>query len=348
MSKRDYYEVLDVAKNASESEIKKAYRRLAMKYHPDRNEGNEESGAKFKEAGEAYAILSNSQERAAYDQFGHAGVSLNKGRGGSATTQSNFRDVFGDVFGDIFGGQNQQQARAGADLEIQENISLEEAMHGTTVEIEIPATKICDYCKGEGRIFVRQSFVTMEQTCPACQGSRQVADPSKTTKKLSVKTPAGIDTGDRIRLSDEGYEGSNGGPKGNLYVTVNVEEHPIFEREGNDLHCEVPIDFAIACLGGEIELPTIDGKIKLKIPPETQTNRTFRLRGKGVEPLRGSMTGDMLCHIVIETPVNLSKEQKEMLREFNTSLEEDGKNHSPKSNRWFDSVKNFFNGIKGG
>lgn len=358
MSKRDYYEILGVSKNASEAEIKKAYRRLAMKHHPDRTSGDKESEAKFKEANEAYEVLSDAQKRAAYDQFGHAGVGAGAGGPGGfggfqGGAQGGFGDVFGDIFGDIFGargaGQQQRadQPQRGPDIQIQKDITLEQAVHGTTVQVEIPATKTCDYCKGAGAIRTQQGFFSMQQTCPACQGSGQVRDGSKAAKKLSVKIPAGVDTGDRVRLNGEGYEGANGGPKGDLFVVVNVKPHDIFQREGNHLHCEVPIDFITACLGGEIELPTLDGKVKLKIPAETQTNKTFRLRGKGVKALRGGMTGDMLCHVVVETPVNLSKAQKEQLSQFDQSLKADGKNHSPKSSSWFDGVKKFFNGMKG-
>lgn len=358
MSKRDFYEILGVSKNASEADIKKAYRRLAMKYHPDRNSGDKAAESKFKEANEAYEILSDQQKRAAYDQFGHAGVDPNMrgpggGFGGGAQTGAGgYSDAFGDVFGDIFGrrggGQRQQanQPQRGADVQIQTSITLEQAVHGTTVQVSVPATKVCDYCKGAGYIHMQQGFFAMEQPCPSCQGTGQVKDPTKPAKKLSVKIPAGVDTGDRVRLAGEGYAGAHNGPKGDLFVIVQVQPNKVFERHGNDLHCEVPIEFVTACLGGEIELPTLDGKVKLKIPPETQTNKTFRLRGKGVKSLRGSATGDMMCHVIVETPVNLSKEQKAMISAFDQSIKDDGKNHSPKLTTWLDSVKQFFSGKK--
>jgi len=352
MDKRDYYEVLGVQKNASEAEIKKAYRKLAMKYHPDRNAGDKESEKKFQEIGEAYEVLSDAQKRAAYDQFGHAGMNMGGGFGGAQGfgNAQGFGDVFGDIFGDIFGGgrgrgqqQDPNRPQRGADVQMQREITLEDAVHGTTVEVEIPATKTCDYCKGAGAVTMQQGFFAMQQTCPACRGSGQVSDPSKSARKLSVKIPAGVDNGDRVRLSGEGYEGSNKGPSGDLFVQVLVKPHSIFQRDGNDLHCEVPIDFVTACLGGEIDMPTLDGKVKLKIPAETQTNKKLRLKGKGVKALRSGITGDLFCHVVVETPVNLNKEQKELLKQFQDSLG-DAKKHSPRSASWFDGVKSFFKG----
>lgn len=355
-TQRDYYDILGVSKTASAAEIKRAYRKLAMQHHPDRNSGDKDSEAKFKEASEAYEVLSDQQKRTAYDQFGHAGVNGQGGPGGfggfgGGAGAQGFGDVFGDIFGDIFGGarggargqQRADQPQRGADVQVQETITLEQAVHGTTIKLSIPATKTCDYCKGAGAVQMQQGFFAVQQSCPACQGSGQIRDTAKSAKTISVKIPAGVDTGDRVRVAGEGYDGANKGPKGDLFVVVRVSDHDIFQREGNNLHCEVPIDFVTACLGGEIELPTLDGKVKLKIPAETQTNKVFRLRGKGVKALRSGTMGDMLCHVVVETPINLSKEQKAQLESFKTSLEKDNKNHSPKSAGWIDKVKTFFN-----
>ena len=344
MSKRDYYELLGVARNASDQEIKRAYRKLAMKYHPDKNPDNKEAEAKFKEINEAYEILRDSQKRAAYDQFGHAGVdpSMGGGFGQGQAGAGGFNDMFGDIFSDLFGGRGGGgggRSNRGADLQIEREISLNEAVHGTTVKIDIPATKTCDYCKGAGVVRMQQGFFAVEQHCPACGGSGQVQDANGKAKNLSVKLPAGVDNGDRIRVTGEGYKGEGG--SGDLYVLVRVKSHDIFQRDGNNLHCEVPVDFVTACLGGELEIPTIDGKVKLKIPAETQTNKTFRLRGKGVKSLRGSSVGDLMCHVVIETPVKLDKKQKELLQAFQKSLG-DGDKHRPKSSSFFDKVRRFF------
>ena len=375
MAKKDYYEVLGVTKGASEEEIKKAYRRLAMKYHPDRNEGNKEAEAKFKEANEAYEVLSDAKKKAAYDQFGHAGVdpSMGGGAGGFHGAQGQgFEDLFG-MFGDIFGGRGgggrgQAQARRGSDLQYNMQLTLEEAVHGVTKEIQVPTYASCKTCKGsgskkdsgkttcstchgQGAIRMQQGFFSMQQTCPKCHGTGQVIkDPcekchgsgrERETKKLSVKIPAGVDSGDRIRLAGEGEAGEQGAPAGDLYVQMHVQEHSIFKREGSDLYCEVPVSFTMACLGGELEIPTLEGKVKLKIPAETQSDKVLRLRGKGVKQLRGNHTGDLLCRVLVETPVNLTKAQKELLQQFEKSLE-DGKNHNPKSQGWFDGVKKFF------
>lgn len=345
MSKRDYYELLGVSRNASEQELKRAYRKLAMKYHPDKNPDNKEAEAKFKEINEAYEILSNSQKRAAYDQFGHAGVDPSMGGGGQG---QGFNDVFGDIFGDLFGGGRGRgggahQAQRGADMQVEREITLEQAVHGVTLDLSIPATKTCDYCKGAGVVRMQQGFFAMEQNCPACHGSGQASDPQGKAKSLSVKIPAGVDNGDRVRLSGEGYAGANNGPKGDLFVSIRVKSNELFQRDGQNLHCEVPIDFVTACLGGELEVPTLDGKVKLKIPAETQTNKVFRLRGKGVKSLRGGGMGDLLCHVVVETPVKLDKSQKELLKQFQKALSDNDK-HRPKSGSWFDKVKQFFEG----
>lgn len=345
-SQRDYYEVLGVAKGVSDEDLKKAYRRLAMKHHPDRNPNNKEAEKTFKEINAAYEVLSDAQKRALYDQFGHAGVDPNAmGAGGGGGFQGGGQS-FNDIFGDLFGGGRRSgsgpRAQKGPDVQYGHQITLEEAVHGSTTEIHIPATKTCTHCKGSGVVHVQQGFFAMQQGCPYCQGSGQAEDRSKKGRTLSVKIPAGVDDGDRVRLSNEGYPGQNGGPNGDLFVMIQVKPHEFFEREGSNLHCEVPISFFMACLGGELEVPTLDGKVKLKIPPETQTNKLFRLRGKGVKALRSGGVGDLLCKVVIETPVHLTKEQKALLENFDGALEKDRKDHNPRSKSWFDSMKKFF------
>ncbi|GGP80323.1 molecular chaperone DnaJ [Shewanella ulleungensis] len=371
MSKRDYYEVLGVARDTSEREIKKAYKRLAMKYHPDRNPGDKAAEASFKEIKEAYEILTDSDKKAAYDQFGHAGVDPN--RGGHGGGQGDFGDIFGDVFGDIFGGGRrgggQRQAARGSDLRYNLELSLEEAVRGLTKELRIPTLAACDLCDGsgakkgssattcgtchgQGQVQMRQGFFAVQQACPTCHGrGKIIKDPCskchgegrvEKSKTLSVKIPAGVDTGDRIRLTGEGEAGEFGAPPGDLYVQVSVREHAIFTRDANNLYCEVPISFSKAALGGEIEVPTLDGKVSLKIPTETQTGRMFRLRGKGVKSVRSHAVGDLLCKVVMETPVNLNEKQKELLREFEATLTGESKKHSPKAEGFFDGVKKFF------
>ena len=381
MSKRDYYEVLGVEKGASASEIKKSYRRVAMKYHPDRNPDDEQAEEKFKEASEAYEILSDDQKRAAYDQYGHAGVDPQMGgAGGGGFGGSAFSDIFGDVFGDIFGGGGAGGGRGrggsmrGADLRYNLELSLEQAVHGDTLKIKVPtlvtcevcdgtgakkgsSPKTCPTCNGQGQVRMQQGFFSVQQTCPTCRGSGTViSDPCNNchgegrveqTKTLSVKVPPGVDTGDRIRLTGEGEQGAAGGPPGDLYVQVHVREHKIFERDGKNLYCDVPIGFPDAVLGGELEVPTLGGRVKLKIPPETQTGRMFRLRGKGVVPVRGGSAGDLMCRIVIETPINLSREQLDLVKQLQASLEEGSAKQSPKKSSWFEGVKSFFDEMKG-
>ncbi len=374
MSKRDYYEVLCVEKTASEVEIKKAYRRLAMKHHPDRNPGDSQAEAKFKEAKEAYEVLSDAQKRAAYDQFGHAGVDQGAGMGGGPG--GNFSDIFGDVFGDIFGGgggRRGERVYRGSDLQYNLELSLEEAVQGKTVKIRVPtyvkcnkcngtgakkgsSPETCSTCQGMGQVRMQQGFFSLQQTCPSCHGSGKVIkDPCDAChgegriqdyKTLSVKVPAGVDTGDRIRLSNEGEAGQNGGPPGDLYVHVHVKPHDIFTREGSDLYCEVPINIATAALGGTLDVPTLDGRISLKVPSETQSGKLFRLRNKGVRSVRGGLQGDLLCRVIVETPVKLNARQKELLEEFQATLEEGGKSHSPKAHSWLDGVKKFFDNMK--
>lgn len=377
MSKRDYYEVLGVQKNATEAEVKKAFKKMAMKHHPDRNPDNKESEEKFKEAKEAYDILSNAQKRAAYDQFGHAGVDPSMGGGGGrgGAGAGNFSDVFGDVFGDIFGGGGggRSNVRRGSDLRYNLELSLEDAVAGTTVKIRVPTLVACESCggsgakkgtspmtcstcHGQGQVRMQQGFFSLQQTCPRCHGNGKViADPCtachgqgrvEKQKTLSVKVPAGVDNGDRIRLAGEGEAGESGGPAGDLYVQMYVKEHPIFQREGNDLFCEVPISFTTAALGGELEVPTLNGRVKLKVPAGSQTGKQFRLRGKGVKSVRGPQVGDLLCRVAIETPVQLTGRQKELLQELESSLGGDNGSHSPRHSSWLDGVKKFFDDMK--
>ncbi|MFV0478808.1 MAG: molecular chaperone DnaJ [Parahaliea sp.] len=374
MSKRDYYEILGVERSADEKEIKKAYRRVAMKYHPDRNPDDPEADHKFKEATEAYEVLTDREKRSAYDQFGHAGVDPNMG-GGSGFGGGSFSDIFGDVFGDIFGGGGRSRGgpQRGSDLRYTLDVSLEDAVRGTTVEIRVPTLTTCDECDGSGsrkgsspvtcstcggmgQVRMQQGLFAVQQTCPTCRGrGKTISDPCRKchgqgrverSKTLSVKVPPGVDTGDRIRLSGEGEAGPEGGPPGDLFVQISVRQHPIFERDGKNLYCEVPITFVDAALGGELEVPTLDGRVKLKIPAETQTGKLFRLRGKGVKPVRGGSVGDLLCRAVVETPVNLNKTQKELLKEFQESLGQGGNAQSPRQNSWFEGVKNFFEDMK--
>ena len=372
MSKRDYYDILGVEKDADEKAIKKAYRRLAMKYHPDRNSDDPDAVEKFKEATEAYEVLADDEKRAAYDRFGHAGVDPQMGGGGFQGGAGNFSDIFGDMFGDIFGGgpRGRSGSQRGADLRYQLDLDLEEAVRGTKVKIQVPTleecghcngsgsedgkTETCSTCNGMGQVRMQQGFFAIQQTCPRCHGSGKIIrNPCKkchgegrvqSNRTLEVKIPAGVDTGDRIRLAGEGEAGRLGGGNGDLYVQINVRPHPIFERDGANLHCEVPVSFVDATLGGELEVPTLDGRVKLKIPAETQTGKLFRLRGKGVRPVRGGMPGDLLCRVVLETPVNLTEAQKDILRQFHSETQ--GQKHSPKKTSWFDGVKQFFEDMK--
>ncbi len=373
MSKRDYYEILGVSKDVSEKELKKAYRRVAMKYHPDRNPGDKEAEDKFKEASEAYEVLADAQKRAAYDQYGHAGVEGAGGMGGGGFGGGGFSDIFGDVFGDIFGGGGGGRGgpARGADLRYNLDLSLEEAVKGKTVKIKVPtlvacspcggsgakpgsSPTTCTTCGGHGQVRMQQGFFSVQQTCPTCRGKgKMISDPCSSchgqgrveeTKTLSVKVPPGVDTGDRIRLSGEGEAGADGGPAGDLYVQVHVREHEFFQRDGKNLYCEVPISIFEACLGGEIEVPTLDGRVKLRVPPETQTGKLFRLRGKGVSSVRGGAPGDLMCRVVLETPVNLNKEQKDLLEKLRDSMK--GKQHSPRQESWFEGMKNFFGDMK--
>jgi len=370
MSQRDYYEVLGVERNASDADLKKAYRKLAMKYHPDRNNDDPETAeAKFKEVKEAHEILKDPEKRSAYDQFGHDGVNQQGGGFGGG-----FGDAFGDIFGDIFGGGRGRQSQVfrGADLVYQMQMTLEESAFGIEKEISIPkkiacetcdgsgakpgtSPETCHQCNGQGQVIMQQGFIQMQQACPVCHGSgKQIKDPCTTchssgvveeNKTLSVKIPAGVETGDRIRLRGEGEAGENGGPAGDLFIQVAVKPHEIFERDGQNLHCEVPISFATATLGGNIQVPTLTGDLKLKIPAETQTNKVFRLRGKGVASARNSTMGDLYCRVMIETPVKLSNKQKELLREFDQTMDDSREKYSPKDSSWKDKVKSFIDGL---
>jgi len=380
MAKRDYYTVLGLNRDASEEDVKKAYRKLAMKFHPDRNPDDKTTEEKFKEAKEAYEVLTDARKRAAYDQFGHAGVDPSVGFGaagargfGGPEGFGGFADAFGDIFGEIF-GQSARGSRGngvfrGADLRYNLDLSLEEAARGADVKIRIPTMetcetchgsgakpgtepKTCPTCHGRGEVRVSQGFFSIQQTCPTCHGTGKIVpDPCMTChgagrikkhKTLSVKIPAGVDQDDRIRLKDEGEGGTNGGPSGDLYVVINLKRHPMFQREGADLHCEMPISFATAALGGEIDIPTLDGHAKIKIPPETQTGQVFRLRNKGIRPVRGSVQGDLYCHLAVETPVRLTARQKELLRELEASTQADPEAHSPRAKSFFDKVRDFF------
>jgi molecular chaperone DnaJ len=374
MAKRDYYEILGVSRTAPADEIKKSYRRLAMKYHPDRNKDDETAGAKFKEAKEAYDVLSNADKRAAYDRFGHDGVRAGAGGGPGGFSAEGFGDIFGDVFGDIFGGGRQRgsQVFRGADLGYELKLELERAVSGDTVTIEVPTQVSCDSCDGSGakpgtepvkcttcggagQVRMQQGFFSIQQTCPACKGAgTTIGDPCerchgrgrvRKTKTLSVKVPPGVDDGDRIRLSGEGEAGRNGGPPGDLYVEIRVKPHKLFTRDGADLACEVPISIGTAALGGEIELPTLDGNVSLKIPGGTQSGKVFRLRGKGVNTVRDPRKGDLFAQVAVETPVHLTAEQKELLEKFEESIKSGGEKHSPRAGGWLDTVKRFFDRI---
>ena len=373
MAKRDYYEVLGVNRDASDEDIKKAYRKLAMKWHPDRNPDNPKAEERFKEAKEAYEILTDAQKRPIYDQFGHAGVdqaAAGAGAAGAGAGFGNFADAFGDIFSDIFGGgRGRSNVYRGADLRYNLEISLEDAARGTETRIRIPAMEECATCKGSGakpgtspttcptcqghgQVRMQQGFFSIQQTCPRCHGTGKiVASPCQTCggagrvkqhKTLAVKIPAGVDEGDRIRLSGEGEAGTNGGPSGDLYVVIHLKPHSVFTRDHNDLHCEMPISITAAALGDDIEIPTLDGYAKIKVPGGTQTGQMFRLRGKGIKGVRSSGHGDLICHVAVETPVNLTPRQKELLQELEAINLKDNGRHNPRAKSWMDKVKEFF------
>jgi molecular chaperone DnaJ len=376
MSKKDFYETLGVGRNADDAEIKKAYRKLAMKHHPDRNQDNPNAEEKFKEVKEAYEMLSDPQKRAAYDQYGHAGVDPNMGGGGGGFGGGHpFGDAFGDVFGDIFGGRGQQrggpQVYKGSDLRYTMEVDLEDAAHGKVTQIRVPSwdncntcegtgaekgskPETCPTCDGHGQVRMSQGFFSVQQTCPKCHGTGKYnpkpcktchgEGKTKTNKTLEVNIPAGIEDGMRIRNSGKGEPGINGGPAGDLFVEVHIRRHAVFERDGIDLHCTVPISFTKAALGGDIEVPTLHGGAHMTIPEGTQTGQKFRLRGKGMPHVRSASTiGELYVHVTIETPVKLTNEQKDLLMQFDMSLKENGDKHNPQSKGWFDKVKGFFN-----
>ena len=375
MSKRDYYEVLGVNRDAGDDEIKKAYRKLAMKFHPDRNPDNKDAEEKFKEAKEAYEMLSDPQKKAAYDRYGHAGVDPSMGAGpGAQGFEGGFADAFGDIFGDLFGGAGggrggRSNVYRGADLRYNLEITLEEAARGAEKTIRIPTVeecgtchgsgakpgtqpKPCPTCNGHGQVRVQQGFFSIQQTCPKCHGSGKIIpDPcrdcggagrTKKQKTLEVKIPAGIDDGMRLRHAGHGEPGLNGGPPGDLYVEIHIRKHAVFERDHDDLHCEMPISITTAALGGEIEIPTLEGMARLKIPAETQSGKVFRLRGKGIKNVRSHVHGDLMCHVVVETPVSLTERQKELLREFEEISSGNATRHNPKAQGWMDKVRDFF------
>ena len=371
MAKRDYYDILGVQKSATDDELKKAYRRLAMKHHPDRNPDDENSHENFKEAKEAYEILMDSGKRSAYDRFGHAGVdSAARGPGGPGGFHGDVGDIFGDIFGVIFGGGRRggQQRQRGADLRFSLDLDLEDAVRGLTKEIKVPTLgkcktcdgsgakdgkkETCSTCGGVGQVRMQQGIFSVQQTCPACRGAGQrISNPCpachgqgrvRETRTLSVKIPAGVDSGDRIRLAGEGEAGMAGAAAGDLYVEVRVRPHGIFERDGDELYCEVPIVFTLAAMGGELEIPTLNGQVKLKIPQETQTGRMFRLKGKGVKSVRSHRTGDLMCRVVVETPVKLTREQRDLLKQFEQSYTNDNTVHNPRAHSWLKGVREFF------
>jgi molecular chaperone DnaJ len=375
MAKRDYYEVLGVPKNASDEDIKKAYRKLAMKFHPDRNQGDAEAEVKFKEAKEAYEMLSDAEKRGAYDQYGHAGVDPNmRGGPGGAQGFGGFADAFGDIFGDIFGQARRQQGGGrqvyrGNDLSYAMEVTLEEAAEGKEAQIRIPSwdecdtchgtgakpgtsAKTCNTCQGSGSVQMRQGFFSVQQTCPHCRGAGKIIpDPCTTChgqgkvkqqKTLEVKIPAGIDSGMRIRSTGNGEPGTNGGPAGDLYIEIRIKKHDIFERDGDDLHCAVPISFTTAALGGEIHVPTLQGEAAIDLPEGTQTGKQFRLRGKGIKGVRSSFPGDLYCHITVETPVKLTEHQRKLLKELDESLKKGGNKHSPNEEGWAEKLRSFF------
>jgi len=381
MAKRDYYETLGVPKNASDDDIKKAYRKLAMKHHPDRNQGDDakKSEEKFKEAKEAYEMLTEPQKRAAYDQYGHAGVDPNMGRGGGAGGEGmgGFAEAFGDIFGDIFGGAGGGQRRGpggqqvfrGSDLSYAMEITLEEAAAGKETQIRIPAYESCETCKGSGAkpgtqpktcstcngagtVHMRQGFFSIQQTCPHCHGTGKIIPEPCTTcsgqgkvkknKTLEVKIPGGINEGMRIRSSGNGEPGTNGGPAGDLYIEIRIKQHEIFERDGDDLHCTVPIGLTTAALGGGIEVPTLGGKAEIELPEGTQHGKTFRLRGKGIKGVRSSYPGDLYCHVSVETPIKLTEHQRKLMKELDDAFRKAGDRHSPTTKTWSDRVKDLF------
>jgi molecular chaperone DnaJ len=373
MSKRCYYEVLGVARSANNDELKKSFRRLAMKCHPDRCPDDPAAQDKFKEAKEAYEILSDQRKRSMYDQHGHAAFEHGGGNG-TGGFNGDVGDIFGDIFSDIFGGMGGGRARArrGSDLRYLIELDLEEAVFGIERQIEVPTlvecgscggsgsqggkTSTCATCHGHGRVRMQNGIFSIQQACPHCAGTGKViANPCRECsgegrvhdeRTLSVKIPAGVDSGDRIRLTGQGEAGPGGTVPGDLYVEVRVREHAIFQRDGDDLHCEIPIRFGQAALGADLKVPTLDGEAHITMPPETQTGKLFRLRGKGVKSVRSGRTGDLLCRVVIETPIRLTIEQRDLLHQFDATFSGEGAAaHSPRNTSWLDGVKRFWDRV---
>ncbi len=383
MSKRDYYDVLGVGREASDDDIKRAFRKKAKEYHPDRNADDPQAETKFKEVNEAYEVLKDGEKKAAYDRFGHAAFEAGMGGprpggragpGGQADFASAFSDVFDDLFGDFMGGRGGGNARSratrGADLRYNMRISLEEAFAGMHKTIRVPTAVVCTACDGTGaeggsepvtcptcsgmgKVRAQQGFFTVERTCPTCGGLGQIIkNPCpvchgqgrvQKERSLSVNIPPGVETGTRIRLAGEGEAGMRGGPTGDLYIFIEVADHPLFQRDGTELYCRVPVSVAAAALSGDVEVPTIDGgRSRVKVPAGSQSGRQMRLRGKGMPALRGGATGDMFIELVVETPVNLTARQKELLREFDA----ESADNNPESSSFFDKVKSFWDSMK--
>ena len=380
MAKRDFYEILGVPRTASAEELKKAYRSKAKELHPDRNSDNPQAEAQFKEVNEAYDTLKDADKKAAYDRYGHAAFEGGRGPGGGGAGQGDFASAFSDVFEDLFGdfmggrggaGGGRSRAQRGSDLRYNLRVSLEDAYGGIQKTINVPASVACEVCRGTGaeggaepvtcptcsgmgKVRAQQGFFTVERTCPTCAGMGQIiknpcracggAGRIEKERALSVNIPAGVETGTRIRLAGEGEAGLRGGPTGDLYIFIEVKDHPIFQRDGVHLFCRVPVSITAAALGGEVEVPTIDGgKSRVKVPAGSQTGKQMRLRAKGMPALRGGGSGDMLIELAVETPVNLTGRQRELLREFE-KLSED---NNPEGSSFFSKVKAFWDGMKG-
>ncbi len=372
MSGKNYYDILGVSKTAENIDIKRAYKRLAIKYHPDRNKGDKISEEKFKEIKEAYEILSDSKKRSMYDQYGHSAFTQSGySHDNDFHNSSDFSDIFGDIFGDIFSSKKSKSSNKNLDVLYSVNLSLEEVAKGISKKIKVyiiqkcsickgsgckPGTqrKLCSTCRGTGNLKTSQGFFTIQQTCPSCKGERYIINDicyicrgsgtEKSFKNIFVKIPAGINNGDRIRLVGKGnYSGNS--HFGDLYIEIKINKHPIFVREKNDLYCEVPINFSLAALGGEIKVPTLDGGIKLNIPSETQTGKLFRIRNKGIKFINSNYYGDLLCRVLVETPINLNKYQRKLLYNLGLTLIGSENINNPKTKSFFDRVKKFFDNL---